>query len=212
MNVDAADKLRRQAIAPWAIKANRAIKTRIEDARAHAERSLGRARYPGQSRIQVETALQRLWELQECLVGSGPESTRGIVQDARADFYRRAFGSWSIMIPPECLDPRVGSTRHNEDVCRKLTLFGLTLLAEVSPAFLSAENSLRTTLHAADRMEPTQQRESLDLWENKARNAIQSKIEGMLSDSEVAITEMVGQSMIRVEMRAARGKRGGTPE
>lgn len=203
MNIDAADKLRLQAIAPWVRRCNREIERRIADARAHAERSVARSNASAKHAV---TAEQRLEELMECLIGSEINPLRGVIQDARAGFYHRAFQQ---TIPESIRDPRATGTHSGEASARELRLWGLTPMAEMQAIFLPIRNSLKTTIALAKQhqMDSAQRATVLDTWEAQAVNRIGQAVLGMLSNSEVAIFNLVGHSMIKAEMRAARGKR-----
>ena len=197
MDIDAADKLRLQAIAPWVRRANREIARRVADAAAHAERPSTRAN-PGRHLI---TPIERLADLRECLVGSGETNIRGIIPDARAAFYRMAFRQ---TMPDAIRDASALPTRYGETQARTVSLFGLSLFAEIQPVFLSAINGLKTTLHMIQTqdMNSQQRSDAMDTWETMTRNKIQQAVMGMLSDAEVAIMNLVGRQMIRPEFRA----------
>lgn len=197
MNIDAADKLRLQAIAPWARRANREIERRIADARAHAERSVARSNASAKHAV---TAEQRLEELMECLIGSEANPHRGVVQDARVGFYRKAFQQ---PIPESIRDPHAIGTHSGEASARELKLWGLTPMAEMQAVFLPIKNSLKTTMALARQyqMDSQQRGMILDTWEAQAVARIGQAITGMLSNSEVAIFNLVGHQMVKAEFR-----------
>ena len=198
MNIDAADNLRLQTIAPWVRRADREISRRIADARVHAERSISRT---NASSRHLVTALTRLAELQECLIGSEIDPSGGLVQDARADFYRLAHKQ---PIPEAIRDPHAIGTDSGRRSAMTLTLFGLSPLAEIQAIFLPIRNSLKTTIALARQYDMDSQGRAmvLDTWEKQSSDRISQAITGMLSNSEVAIFNLVGHEMIKPELRA----------
>lgn len=196
MTIDAADRLRLQAIAPWLRKANAEITRRIGDARAHAERSLARS---NASAKHLVTAQTRLEELQTCLVGTESSPHRGVIQDARAHCYAAAFRQ---SLPESIRDSAAIPTPFGERSARELKLWGLTPLAEMQAVFLPVQNSLRTSLALAKLSEPDSRESILDTWETRAIDRISQAIVGMLSNSEAAIFNLVGHSMVKPELRA----------
>ena len=199
---------------PWIQKADAAIDSRIEDVRAHAERSLtrgvvdaaeGRSTWRmlrGQS--SAKAAQKRLSGLMECLVGATDASLAGMIQSARSKFYRDAFPHWKDQIPEEVIDSKASPKSGGELRARGLVLFGMTARQELAPVFLSASNGLKTAMNAA--ATPNTNEKQLDAifggWEMKTKNAIKRKVKGMLSDSQIAIIAMVGRDMVKAEFRS----------
>lgn len=199
-SIDEADAVRLQAIAPWVRKANREITRRIADARAHAEQSREN-RHPGYGRQQLKTAQDRLQELQQCLIGSGL-GTMGLIQDARADFYRRARREWLQLIPPQVLHLRPELVAKEERQTRSMFLHGVSLLAEVEPEFVKTESQLRAATNAAQSQPGGSGHQTIDTWERQATSNLQGRILTVLSDSEVKIRDDVGRSLIKPELRS----------
>ncbi len=197
-DIDQADAIRLQAIAPWVRRANREITKRIADARAHAEQSLDNRR-SGYSREQLKTAQDRLQELQQCLIGSGV-GQRGLVQDARAAFYGQAYREWLLLIPKEVRWEKALPTTAGERDARTMLVHGISLLAEVGPTFEQVGKQLKSAINAAQSGSSGHQ--TIDTWERQAGSNLQSRILTVLSDSEVKIRDDVGRSMIRPELRS----------
>ena len=217
MKEDASEAARLEVLKPWVAKATKKIKSKVESAAAHAEKALTRAAIESpDGRMTWRTlngqkshnaAQERLDELCEWLVGKTALSLAGLVQDARADFYRRAFKHWTGMISGEyswILDPEAKPTTTGERNARGLMLFGLPLYQEVQPIFSTAKRNLMTTLNAAASANQTQRQRAtaIDLWERQTADSIYKKIAICLSDSEVAIATLVGQQMIKPSLRA----------
>jgi len=214
MNPEVAEKARLDIVTPWVKRAERKIVPAVANAAAHAEKALTRSAIDAANGRQTwrtlngqrshKAAQDRLDELCEWLVGKTAVGLEGLVQDARVDFYRRAFGQWRIMIPPEILDANAKPKSQCEDSVRGLTIFGLSPYQTLEPTFATAKRNLMVTLNAAasESMSPKQRSEALDSWQSRASQAIYQKTASLLSNSEVAIATMVGHEMIRPELRA----------
>lgn len=203
MDIDEADAARLRSIAPWVRRANREIERRVADARAHAERSLDPQPHPGAARQKLKAADSRLQELQRCLIGSGL-GPAGLVQDARAEFYRQAHRDWEPMIPEQVRNPKGGPTMTGEMKARAFFIHDRSLLAEMEPTFQQAERSLKSSLNASTTTSRDTERAyvTLDTWEKKTSDSIKQRVLTCLSDAEVAIRDLVGRSLIRPDLRS----------
>jgi hypothetical protein len=203
-------------LTPWVIKANAKIASSIEDARAHAEKSLtrgvinaaeGRSTWRMlKSQGSAKASQNRLNDLLDFLAGSGVSSLDGLIQDARAKFYREAFDHWHSQPEPfkSAFDPQAKPKASGELKARGLILWGLSPRQELASVFLSASNGLKAATNAAaipgtkDSMIDS----LFDGWQDKTTKSIQKKVALELSNSQVAILNMVGRDMVKGEFKA----------
>ena len=214
MPIDPLDAPHLEKLKPWITKANALIDSKIEDVRAHAERSLtrgvidapeGRSTWRMLKRqTSAKAAQRRLDALLEHLVGGSDQSFSGFVQDARAKFYEQSFQHWKNQIPKSVLDPKAVPKSSGELKARGLVIFGLSPRQELAPVFLTASNSLKTAMNAAAITGTTEKQQDVifDTWEANTQKSLKRKIEGMLSDSQIAIISLVGREMVKSEFRA----------
>jgi hypothetical protein len=212
-NHEERDAVRLEAIAPWAKRAQARIESRVADARAHAESAVtkaaigaedGRETWRLLARQRSATAAKsRLEELSDWLTGSSRLSLSGLIQDARAKLYRSAFDHMRPLIPPEVLDDAASPNGSGERAARGLILHAKSPLQEIAPVFLAATQSLQSTINAcaSDTVSPKQRNGMLDSWEKRTADAINQKVAEMLSDSDVAICNLVGRQLLREEFR-----------
>lgn len=200
------DSVRVAAVRQWSVKAARLIDARIGDARAHAWNAItqrvvtapdGRKTWRAAVLTRsYNAALSRLDELADDLAGPAKTSLDGLLRDARAAFYRGSFEQWTI--PPELLavDPR--PTKTGERMARGLVLHGYDLRTEVADAIQTATTGLQAAVTVAGGRDATdaQSRAVLDGWESQKAHAIKQRVDGLLSDSYVAIYNLVGREMI----------------
>lgn len=213
MAIDPADLPHITLLMPWIDRANQEIETQVENAASHAEKSLTRSVVSANDGRQTwrtiagqrsaKAAFKRLDDLSEFLVGRTKTSLQGHVQDARAAFYRDAFLHWRPLIPVKILDEKASWTASGERAARGLILFGMSPLSEISPVFLTARNGLQAALNAAAVQSSTekQRQDVLDTWESRTIDSLKRKIAGMLSDSQIGVMNMVGQTMVKQEFR-----------
>lgn len=206
------DALRFAAYRQWSAKAATLIDARVGDARAHAWNAVtqrvvtaadGRRTWRQAVLTKgYQAAVRRLEELEDELVGPTVASLSGLVRDARAAFYRASFGWWSI--PPELLAPDPRPTTHGERAARGLVLHGFDPRSDLDAVFTSAVSGLRAAVTVAGARNATdaQARAVLDGWEARKAHAIRQRVDGLLSDSSVAILYLVGHEMIDPKFHA----------
>lgn len=200
------DSVRVAAVRQWSAKAARLIDARIGDARAHAWNAItqrvvtapdGRKTWRAAVLTRsYQAAVRRLDELTDDLAGPTRMSLDGLLRDARAAFYRDSFGRWAI--PPELLapDPRPDAT--GERLARGLVIHGYDLRTEVADAIRIATTGLQAAVTVAGGRTITddQARATLDGWESQKVHAIKQRVDDLLSDSYVAIYNLVGREMV----------------
>lgn len=212
MTTAAPESVRVAAVRQWTAKAARLIDARIGDARAHAWNAVTQAvvtapdgRKTWRQAVLTkgyQAAVRRLEELENELVGPTAASLSGLVKDARAAFYRQSFDLWAI--PPELLAPDPRPTKAGERAARGFVIHGYDPKSEVAPVIDAAESGLRASVTLAGGRQTTdrQARAILDGWEAQKANAIRRRVDGLLSDSEVAIYNLVGREMIDPKFHA----------
>jgi hypothetical protein len=213
MPIDPADVPHIERLKPWIDKANRAIDSAVEHARLHAGRSMtsavvsadeGRATWRLlRKQKSAKAAHDRLKELMALLVGPGQVSLSGLIQDARAKFYHQAFDHWKCNLPSAVMDPDASPVQSGERDARGLIIHGKSPYKEIEPVFLTASSALTTAMNAAAVKDLDDRTIDgiFDIWENNTAARMYQKVREMLSDSQIAILGMVGQSMVKEEMR-----------
>lgn len=214
MPIDPLDAPHIERLRPWLVKAWSAIDTQIENARAHAEKGMTRAVVTadeGRStwrqinrQKSAQAAKSRLDDLRVYLVGPGKTSLDGMIQDARAKFFRNAFDYWRVQPKfDKIMDPKAGPTLAGIRVARGMILNDASVFEEIAPVFLSIANALTTAMNAAavQGLGEKQQDAIFATWEQKAKDRLKMKAKEMLSDSQIRILGDVGRSMVREDMR-----------
>lgn len=225
MSPAAPESARVAALGQWSAKAARLIDARIGDARAHAWNAITQrvvtapdGRKTWRQAVLTKgyrAALARLKELEEELGGPTAMSLRGLIRDARAAFYKQSFDLWSI--PDELLAPNPRPTKKGEQAARGLVIHGYNLVGvsyafrndagggqhlqvkgEITQVIDTAASGLQAAVTLAGRREMTDRQSNaiLDGWEVQKAHAIRQRVDGLLSDSEVAIYNLVGREMI----------------
>lgn len=194
-------------LAPWVEQANGLISDRLDDARAHAARAITeRAKQApdGKPTLQLVTqsrsfqaAVNRLDALHDSLVE--------LTKDARAFFYRDSFRLWLPSIPVEIRisdDPK--PTREGERQARGLVLYGTDLVTEIGAGIEDASRGLRAavTMAASKAALPKEINAALDTWQRQKTDALKQRARTALSDSDVAVHQLVGRLMVHRRFHA----------
>jgi len=193
-------------VGQWSVKAARLIDARIGDARAHAWNAItqrvatapdGRKTWRQAALTRsYQAAVKRLDELADELAGPHKLSLSGLVRDARAAFYRDSFNHWAI--PAELLAPDPRPTKAGERAARGLVIHGFNLRDEVADVIDAAARGLQAAVTVAGGRNTTddQARAILDGWDSQKAHAIKQRVDGLLTDSYVAIYNLVGREMV----------------
>lgn len=173
-----------QRLAPYLRRADRLIVGGFDDVRAHARTG------------NLAGAARRLAELQQALIG--PNGS-GLIGDARASFFRDAFGPFD----PELHDPmRRVPMPAAVDVARTAPILGRHAYIDATHLIDHARSDLvvasaprhadRDALHAA-----------IDTWHDRHSGAIRAWARRTLSDSQMAIHRVVADWRLKPEYRPA---------
>lgn len=187
----------------WSRKILPVVESKLEDALAHAERSVtqtlkdaadGRATARRANRSpSFQAAQTRLDELLEWLAGPSVDSLKGRVRDAREAFYKRAFALHKPLIPTELLvSPDPEPTAEGIRLIRGAHIHGLDLRRELAGPIETAQRNLTAAVAQAGRRstDARVETEILGTWHRQALNAIRSAVLRVLADSvEYADTE-----------------------
>lgn len=167
------------ALRPWILRSDDLIARGIADARAHAE--LGRA----------VDAHARLDELRGGVLA--------IQQDARAEFYRRAFDAHR---DPDIHRTDVGPSEDGERAARDAQIGGQDLWLEAARWATAAAREL-SGAYAAARTLPDEatRTAAFSAWEARHRDAIRHWSRTALSDAQMALHNVVGHILVRPEMK-----------
>lgn len=188
----ALERLRRD----WAVAIFGPVRAKVEDARAHAERSITqtlKAAVEGRPSARqairspsYQAALNRLDELWTWLAGPSTTSLDGRIRDAREAFYRRAFELNRPLVPAALhvtADPE--PTLANLRLMRGVLIHGLDLRQELEGPFADARRRLLAAVNLAGRRSTPDhvETEILDAWYRKTWESVQAAVLRCLSDS-----------------------------
>jgi hypothetical protein len=189
------------------------INDRIDDAAAHAANALtartiaaaeGRATWRSlRTQRSSEAAAKRLEETLTWLAGPSDTAFDGAIQRARSGFCREAVDYWSTILPATILSATSPAATLDRQ-CRGLILWGRSCRQTLATVFTTVASSLQSTLNAVatPTLSPSQREQSIDRWATNTKQQIGAAVLTLLSDSQVAIETMVGQQMIRPELRS----------
>ena len=197
----------------WSKAITARIAGKVADARAHGEKAVtetlrqtpdGRptVRLAHRSR-SVVAAQARLAELLADLVGPGPWSREGMIQNAYADLYRAAVAQWKPLIPEDLRAPLfdLHPTAANVTKARALSLHGMTPCRELNGVFLSVRQRLVAAVALA--ASPSAFAGGIDrlaAWELAARTGLTRTAVLLLGDAEIALDHQAGLDLIRPEL------------
>lgn len=190
------------------------VRTKVEDARAHAGKVLtqrlkdtpdGRptARVAAQNR-SLAAAQARLDELLTRLCGPSVTSLEGKLRDARERLYRLAFTLHTPLIPEEVrIAPSPEPTQANLKVVRGFPLHGLDLRDEVGGAVASAGRTLRAAVHRAGGADtPAAQADDLfDGWEQSTIRSLMQVVSTVVGDAAVWCDGRAMRDLVHPEFR-----------
>ena len=202
------EAIRATSVRPWALKAGSVVDARMADARAHAWNALthrvASARDDRHGRRAAmatrghRAAVDRLDEITDTLAGPTAASRLGVIRDARAAFYRDSFPLWEPNIPEVLKAPDPRPNKSGERQARGLVVHGYDLRSEVADVVNGAKRAMAAAVTLAGRasVDDRQASDILDGWESQRREAIRRRVNMLIADSEVAIYNLVGRSMI----------------
>lgn len=199
---------------PWMKKALGLAESRIEDARAHAEKAItGRVKDAADGRQtwrlatagrSFKAALSRLRELTDALCGPAKTSLDGLVRDARAAFYRDSWAAWHPEIPAEYrASDSETPPKANLAAIRGATSHGYDLRSELAPAIEQAARTLQAAVTAAggSGVSDAHAQAMLSAWETRAKATITQRIAAVISDSDVGAHYLAGLHLIHPDHR-----------
>lgn len=196
MDHDAMDRRMLKRLAPWTSRASALIRSKVADARAHAEKAItesakaapdGRATFRLVRRSRsFDAALARLAEAATDLAGPSVASTMGLIRDARRSFYVDSFDLWKEVIPSTAwVKPDADPTERGRANAAAQQVGSQELRTEIAGLFDSAGRALiRAANAAASRSSLGTKTEYLATWETQQRDAITRSVIRCLSDSD----------------------------
>lgn len=202
------EAVRVASVRAWSARCDKRIADRLADARAHAWNALtqrvvsagdGRATWRAATLTRGwKAALARLDELADALAGPGKASLAGLIRDARAGFYRDSFDLLAGSVPPEIAAANQSPTKAGEAEARGLVIHGLDLRTEIEAFVAETTRALQAVVTAAGGRDESDAAARIALagWEGRSRDRLSKRVAAVLSDSEVAIFNLVGRSMI----------------
>ena len=197
----------------WSKAITARIAGKVADARAHGEKAVTdvlRLKEDGRPTIRhaqgsrsVVAAQARLAELLADLVGPGPWSREGMIQNAYADLYRAAVAQWKPLIPEDLRAPLfdLHPTAANVTKARALSLHGMTPCRELNGVLIPIRQRLTAAVALAS--SPSAALGGIDrlaAWELAARTSLTRTAVLLLGDAEVALDRQVGLDLIRPEL------------
>jgi hypothetical protein len=188
-------------LAPWIADAAKAIRSKLADAQAHAEKALtdtlkstpdGRkTRRKASSSPSYAAAINRLDELADDLLK--------LTRRARETFYRTAHATYAPAIPPALLvSPDPKPTLRNVARFVAILIHGNELRDDLATPIERYKSALLPTLTLAGR-EAESGRTATDRikgWRTKAEAALNGTVRTALSDSQMAATTEAGRDLI----------------
>lgn len=194
------EALRVASIRRWAAKGEKRAADRLADARVHAWHAITRRVEQAQDgRATLKTvvgtrghkaAQDRLAELAGDLWG--------IAKDARRSFYRESHELLKGSVPVEIAAKDAGPTASGEREAVQIVVHGVELKDEIGAAIAEAARNLTSAIVVAGSSGWTDaaSKQALDSWEGRTRDRLNRLVATILSDSEVAIFNMVGHELI----------------
>lgn len=182
---------------PWQERVSARVTKSVEDAAAHAHRSItetlrrtpdGR---PSAARLRRSpsylAALDRLDGLLTTLAGPSVHSLKGMIRNARDGFYRDSFAYWLTVYDPELWvssDPK--PTKRGINAIRGALIQSADLRTTLAGPIEAAKRSLAPSVVSASNRESTrtQAKDSIDLWAAQSRSAILTASLRALSDAD----------------------------
>jgi hypothetical protein len=166
-----------RSLRPWTDRAAGLVARRLDDARQHAAAG------------SLPTAEARLSELYGSLARH--------VSDARGHFYRSAFRAHEI--DPEIHQTGLGPSQDGEQAARNSPILGRSYDLD----FRDLVEDARAALQSAGLAEQSSGPDApyLENWAEEHRQRITARVQGELSNSQIAIFEAVGQILVKPEFR-----------
>ena len=165
------------ALRPWTARAAGLVVRRLDDAHQHAVAG------------KLPTAEQRLSELYGSLAKH--------VSDARASFFRQAFRQHEL--DPELHQVGLGPTPEAEAAARDAQILGRSYDLDFRDLVEDARAGLQSAALAEQSSGPDAP--YLQNWAAEHQQRITARVQGELSNSQIAIFEAVGQILVKPEFR-----------
>ena len=180
------------AVAPWYASAQLAILDRVADARRHAEaRSLGVARQRMDELERTLAQIDAIW----------PYRKDGILPMARSVFYHDAFRlhrAGGLDSSTDRVDLR--PTPEGDVAARTAPIRGTDQLKAIKTQIATAMRELHLVAAVAHG-DPEATSALHEGWETRTRGSLTSSVKQMLSDSQIALHEAVGNLLVKPEYR-----------
>jgi hypothetical protein len=199
--------------AGYAARLVAAIRSKVEDARAHAGKALtarlkdapdGRptVRIAAQS-ASYRAAVRRLDELLTYLTGPSRVSLDGLLRDAREALYRRAYDLHRDLVPEELRTANAEPTQARIREARGHPLHGLDLRIEMAAPMERAKVGLKAALHRAGAADtpPEMADDLLDAWGQRTTAALMQAAIRALGDAAVWADGEVRRDLVRPEFQ-----------
>ena len=186
-------------LVPWIDRADRLVRGKVDDAAAHAARSItqrlkarddGRptARQAAQS-PSYAAAGNRLDELRAALVGPSRGSLDGLLRDAREAFFKQAFELWKPHLDPAWYRLDAEPTRAGINTVRGAVIHGYELDQEMAGVFEDAARTLKVSINLAGGQAVSAKRadDLIELWRRQAGDRIARKAAESLGSAQRTI-------------------------
>ena len=189
----------------WSARGDMLITARLGDAKAHAWNALTRGvvnmpdgrptRRAAMSTRGYAAAVARLYELKGALVD--------MIKEARGSFYKDSFTRWPHL-PDVLRAADVGATKRGASVARNMLIHGSDVRQEIAEVIMSAQRGMgaAVTMAGSDGVSDNVASSMLDAWEKTRHDAIKHRVDLTLSDSEVAIYNLVGRELVDEQFHA----------
>jgi hypothetical protein len=165
----------------WQVRAQAVIANRLEDARSHAE--TGRTRAADRSLDELEQSL-----------------SEEIIGPAREQFFRRSFADQRSQLDPEIVDLNCVATPDCVRAARRAPIGGDDQYGVVRSMVDDARRQLKLVAGVGEN-DPTARAAYHEMWQCRHRAALTSTVKTALSDAQMSLFNVVGQLMIRSDIR-----------
>lgn len=200
------------AIQPYVDKATRLIADRVDDAHAHAVKTLTQAAIdesagrPTLRRIDwsrsFEAASSRLDELLDALAGPSTTSRKGIIRDGFETAYRDCYAHYRLTLDPAVLAGSPEPTKAQIVKARTVVVLGYDARAYLVPVVNAAESRLKALLAslANPGRSKADRTDQLAAWASRTTDGLTTAATIYLKTGSFYLDRIAGRDTIRPEL------------
>jgi hypothetical protein len=194
-------------LTPWLVKVKRLIDSKIDDAAAHALKSITqRLKNTRDGRPTARKAVQspsylaaaaRVEELRVALVGPTTASLSGLLRDARQAAFEQAFEIWRPILEPRWYRVDSMPTQEGINIARGAILHGTDLSREIAGSFEITKRGLFASVNTAGHSLTTAARadDLVELWRKQSTARIFAACSLAMGDVQLSLLYAVRHAM-----------------